>query len=280
MQALFSGKGQARLDDVVQPGILCAFDFDGTLAPITSHPEGARLPRDVLERLLHLSSLTPIAVLTGRSLSDIRARLGFDPPYVVGNHGVEGMADAADLARHEACCRAWRAQIDAALGKQQQLQANNQTGMQAGIQAGIHLEDKRYSLSLHYRAAPDHAAAAARLQGLIARLEPAPRVVAGKCVFNLLPPDSFDKGGALLQLLRRSGAAGAIYVGDDVTDEDVFRMRSDEVLSVRVEYAAGSAAEFYIPEHADIARLLDELIRRLARMQAGKAAQLAGPERA
>jgi trehalose 6-phosphate phosphatase len=83
-----------------------------------------------------------------------------------------------------------------------------------------------------------------------------------------------------LQLLRRSGAAGAIYVGDDVTDEDVFRLRRTEVLSVRVEHVADSAAEFYIPAHADIASLLDELIGRLARLQPGKAAQLVGPDHA
>ncbi len=268
MQPLFSARGQARLDQVVQAGVLCAFDFDGTLAPITSDPGAARLPTEVLERLLHLSSLTPLAVLTGRSLADIRARLGFDPPYVMGSHGVEGMADAAALARHEDCCRDWRRQLAA------WLEAD------AALARGIMVEDKRYSLSLHYRAASDHAAAAQGLTALFARLEPAPRVVAGKCVFNLLPPDASDKGGALLELLRRSGAPGAIYVGDDVTDEDVFRLRRHDVMSVRVEPIAGSAAEFYIAEHEDITRLLDALIDRLARLQAGKAAQLAGPGRA
>lgn len=257
MRALFSEKGLARLDGMVRPGVLCAFDFDGTLAPITSDPAAAMLTPDVLARLLRLSVLTPVAVLTGRSLADIRARLGFDLRYVVGNHGVEGMADAADLARHEACCRAWRKQLDALLAEH------------AGAGRGILIEDKRYSLSVHYRAASDQAAAAATLRDLIAQLSPPPRVVSGKCVFNLLPPDSFDKGRALLQLMARSGAANAVYVGDDVTDEDVFRLRRDDVLSVRVELLEGSAADFYIPAHADIARLLDELIGRLERHQAG-----------
>jgi trehalose 6-phosphate phosphatase len=268
MQALFSDKGEARLNDIVHPGILCAFDFDGTLAPITSEPAAARLPPEVLERLLQLSSLTPIAVLTGRSLADIRARLGFDPPFVVGNHGVEGMADAADLERHAACCRGWRRQLEIMLADHPELGS------------GIHTEDKRFSLSLHYRAAPDQAAAAETLRSLAARLDPLPRVVTGKCVFNLLPPDSYDKGRALVELLRRSGAQHAIYVGDDVTDEDVFRLKHDEVLSVRVEPVADSAADFFIPTHPDIVRLLDELIVRLSLAQKGKAGQLAGPRRA
>jgi len=265
MQSLFSAAGRARLDEIVQPGVLCAFDFDGTLAPITSEPGQARMAPAVLQRLLMLSSLTPIAILTGRSLADIRTRLGFDPPYVVGNHGLEGMTDESDLARHEDCSRAWRAQLAPLLARD------------ARLGAAVRMEDKRYSVSLHYRGSPDHAAAAAWLTALAGRLEPAPRIVGGKCVLNLLPPGAADKGSALREVLRRSGAPGAIYVGDDVTDEAVFRLPRTRLLSVRVECVAASAAQFCIPGHADIARLLDELSRRLRRREPGKAAQLAGP---
>lgn len=266
MRPLFSEQGQARLRDIVQPGVLCAFDFDGTLAPITRDPAAAFLTPEVLERLLRLAELTPIAVLTGRSLADIRARLGFDPLYVVGNHGVEGMSDAAELERHASCCQAWRSRLAALLAAHPELGTD------------ILIEDKRYSLSLHYRAASDQAAAAAVLRDLIGQLTPAPRLVTGKCVFNLLPPDSYDKGRALVELMKRSGAASAVYVGDDVTDEDVFRLRRHDVLSVRVEYMSNSAADFYIPDHADIARLLDGLIESLSRMQENSASQPAGPD--
>lgn len=269
MQSLFSAAGRACLDRIVQPGLLCAFDFDGTLAPISSEPAHARMAPEVHERLLGLSSLTPIAVLTGRSLADIRARLGFDPPYVVGNHGLEGMGDdEVALAQHEACCRAWRAQLAPMLAQ------DTVRG------TGIVLEDKRYSLSLHYRAAPDHAASAAWLAALAARLEPAPRIVGGKCVLNLLPPGVADKGLALDELMRRSGAPAAIYIGDDVTDEAVFRLRRPGLLSVRVECTTGSAAEFCIPGHGDIGRLLDDLTSRLRQLEHGKAVQLAGPRQA
>ncbi|QAU34379.1 trehalose-phosphatase [Janthinobacterium sp. 17J80-10] len=261
MQPLFSDAGRARLEQIVQPGLLCAFDFDGTLAPIVTEPGAAHMDPEVLQRLLQLAELAPVAVLTGRSLEDIRARLGFSPAYLIGNHGLEGMADESELVRHEQICRAWHAQLTQQLGKLRD----------AG--AGIILEDKRYSLSLHYRATPDHVASAAMLAALAARLDPAPRIVGGKCVINLLPPGVADKGNALRELLRRSGAHGAIYVGDDITDESVFRLRHAGLLSVRVECAAGSAAEFCIPGHADIGRLLDQLIGRLRR----HGPQLRGP---
>ena len=269
MQSLYSVAGLERLDQLVQPGMLCAFDFDGTLAPIVTEPDAARMPPDVLQRLLRLEELAPVAVITGRSLDDIRARLGFSPSYVIGNHGLEGMANEHELASDEEICRAWHAQLARHLRQE------------SGPGTGILLEDKRYSLSLHYRATADHAASAAWLRALAMQLDPAPRIVGGKCVINLLPPGVADKGHALCELLRRSGANGAIYVGDDSTDESVFRLRRAGLLSVRVECAAGSAAEFCIPSHADIGRLLDELIGRLRRaspqeLHAGCEADAAG----
>ena len=252
MHSLFSRLGRGRLDRIVQPGMLCAFDFDGTLAPIVAEPGSAGLQPAVLRRLLHLNALAPVAVITGRSLEDIRARLGFSPTYLIGNHGLEGLADEQELDRHAEICRAWRAQLAPHLNRED------------GPESAILLEDKRYSLSLHYRASADHAASAAWLGALAGQLDPLPRIVGGKCVINLLPGVA-DKGRALSELLRRSGAPAAIYVGDDITDEAVFRMRRADLLSVRVECAAVSAAEFCIPTHAHIERLLDELIERLRR---------------
>jgi trehalose 6-phosphate phosphatase len=65
-----------------------------------------------------------------------------------------------------------------------------------------------------------------------------------------------------------TGARHAIYVGDDVTDEDVFELRRPDIMTVRVEYLAGTAAEFYLPHWTDMVGLLDELIKRLQKMQA------------
>lgn len=253
MQPLFSAAGLARLAEVAQPGMMCVFDFDGTLVPITDEPMRAQLSHAVLARLVKLAARVPVAILTGRSIADIAPRLGFAPHYLIGNHGLEGLPGwDADLDRHAQCSQLWRQILDAQLGDRD------------NFDPAIWIEDKCYSLSVHYRAARDPAQSASKLSALFAQLEPAPRIVAGKCVFNLLPQGAADKGVALQRLLQESGAASAIYVGDDVTDEDVFRLDRDDLLSVRIEYLLGSAAEFYIPEYEDIVRLLDALIDRLA----------------
>ncbi len=94
--------------------------------------------------------------------------------------------------------------------------------------------------------------------------------MAGKCVFNLLPQGAADKGSALEQLMRETGAPSAIYVGDDITDEDVFRLQRRDILSVRIEKGASSKADFFLNDRIEIAQLLDELIARSRNLQAEK----------
>jgi len=252
MTALFSITGYARLDDVVKPGLLCAFDFDGTLSPIVALPELAMLPEEIMHRLVALSHYAPVAIITGRELDDIRQRLGFTPDFVVGNHGIEGLPGWEDTAeRHREVCRLWHERLMTCLNKP------------GSVDPGMTIENKKYSLSVHYRHARDHKAAAALLQKLFMHLEPLPRVVTGKCVFNLIPQDAADKGVALEQLMNISRAASGIYIGDDVTDEDAFRLSRANLLTVRIECNTDTAAEFFLRRRQDMAQLLDELISRL-----------------
>jgi trehalose 6-phosphate phosphatase len=257
MTLLFSEEGLARFDEIVKPGLLCAFDFDGTLAPIVAQPERAFLPPDLREKLVELSNYAPVAIITGRSVEDLNARLDFKADFIVGNHGLE--------ERYEAMCGGWRDQLAAALGRQDLPDSQ------------IWIENKRYSLSLHYRLAQDPEQAEAKLATLFKSLTPAPRIVAGKYIFNLLPEDAIHKGSALEQLIRATGATSAMYVGDDVTDEDVFRLRRSDLLSVRIEPEPGSAAPYFIEHRQNVTQLLDALITRL---QALKARNWTQPEAA
>jgi trehalose 6-phosphate phosphatase len=256
MVPLFSEAGLRRLDEIVGPGLLCVFDFDGTLAPIVPQPDKAILPQEVLQRLSALASHVPLAILTGRSVADIRSRVPLEPNYIIGNHGSEGMpgwhVNSDDYRR---LCRTWKEILS------QALQDERKFG------PGTWIEDKDYSLTVHYRAAPENEQVKKNLSALFAQDIPAARVIAGKCIFNLLPPNAPHKGDALEKLMEISGARHAIYVGDDVTDEDAFQLRRHDIMTVRVEHFAGSAAEFYLPHWPDIVGLLDELIKRLQELQ-------------
>lgn len=250
---LDSAQGRRALAQFAVPGLLCAFDFDGTLAPIVADPGSVRLPEHLRIRLQALQRAVPVAIITGRAVDDIAPRLGFEPTLLVGNHGMEGLpGDRAAVAaeRHRAVCAAWRKQLESLLAAEYP-------------DPGVHVEDKRYSLSVHYRHAQAAARAAQDLAPLLATLDPAPRLVAGKCVYNLMPPGAADKGSALECLMRETGARCALYLGDDVTDEDVFRLHRPDLLGVRVEPSEHSAAAYYLPHIDDVPHLLDLLIGQL-----------------
>lgn len=244
-ESLSQGGWQALCDFAVQSP-LCLFDFDGTLAPLAANPDDVWLPPAVRQQLLSLQQRVPVGIVTGRSLDDMRERLGFAPNYLIGNHGLEGVP--GDRRRHDAlvaACRNWQTWLAPRL---------------AAIDPAIWLEDKRYSLSLHYLQAHDHAWAQAALAELIGQLTPAPRVIPGKCIVSLLPADRGDKGEAVRQLLRFTQRDTALYVGDDVTDEDVFRLPEPGIFSVRVGTDAVTAARWHIDDHAAISHLLDVLL--------------------
>jgi len=232
---------------------MLAFDIDGTLAPIVAEPWRAHISDELRACLRSLAATTPVAIITGRAVKDARPLLGFSPHYLVGNHGAEGIPGfEAQSSAFQRVCAAWLAELSA-------------TADARGWRAmpGIMLEDKQYSLSFHYRHAARPALARQMLEQRVARLAPLPDIVHGKRVLNLLPPDAPHKGEALQILLGLSGCTRAMYVGDDVTDEDVFRMRMPEVLSVRVGRKRKSAAQMYLKNQADVARLVRRLVAML-----------------
>jgi len=252
MVPLLSSEGVGRLRVIARPGMLCAFDFDGTLAPIVPWPDQAYMPKEVADRLARLAERAPIAIITGRSLADIQTRLPFVPDFVVGNHGMEGLPGwEARAARHAQLCAGWLQQLDDMLRNDSHAQ-------------GMTLENKHYSLSVHYREAPDAERAQRYLSQRFDALVPRPRVVSGKAVFNLTPEDASHKGNAWLRVIEISGARSALFAGDDVTDEDAFGIKRDGLLSVRIEASATSVADCYLPGFSAMTELLDLLVERLA----------------
>jgi trehalose 6-phosphate phosphatase len=220
---------------------LLAFDFDGTLSPIVSHPSKAGTTRSFLpwlEKLSERGALT--AVITGRSLKDVKPLLHFKPDFVVGNHGMEGLeAFSTSGTRARKVCRAWVKGLKSSWPDIR----------------GAFLEDKKESLSLHYRGVCSPSTARHALAALADRLQPKPRVIGGKYLLNLVPPGSPHKGLALKEVMRLSQRPFALFVGDDDTDEDGFR-QDGQILSIRVGKKRDSAAEFYLPAQKDVGRLL------------------------
>jgi trehalose 6-phosphate phosphatase len=229
MEHLLSTRNLKILESFCFARTLFAFDYDGTLAPIVDDPNKAKMSPLIEDRLVKFSKSRPIAIITGRRSSDIEMLLPFKPNFVIGNHGAEGAQSEQDLLKMKELCERWLFTLKDALPVLKNM--------------GITLEDKTYSLSFHFRTSRDMAVAEGTIHFFIDSL-PFSRVTKGKCVVNVMPEFSIDKGQALTRILNAEKFQFGVYFGDDKTDEDVFRRGSSRLLTVKIGNEISSARYF------------------------------------
>lgn len=244
MRHLLGQSGEAALAALLRRSPLLGFDFDGTLAPIVPRPEQARISQCVSNKLRRLASRLPVAIVSGRCAADVRRRLDFEPYCVVGNHGAD-----LEAARGPEAARTLDGLRGQLAARAQELQ-----------QAGVAVEDKDLSLALHYRLSPRPPEARALIQDILRGTTDACRVFPGKMVENVVPAGVPDKGTAMHQLVRQSGAACALFVGDDVNDEPVFSSAPDDWLTIRIGRDPDSDADYFLDSTAEVGLLLDRLL--------------------
>ncbi|MDO9005281.1 MAG: trehalose-phosphatase [Aquabacterium sp.] len=251
---LFTPPGQQALEAVMQRRPLLAFDFDGTLAPIVTRPDDARVSIGVAQRLAQLAAHLPVAIVTGRSVDDVAPRLGFDPHYIIGNHGAE------DPEQPQLPPEVYTALTDQLNVLRVKIEGN----ADALASAGIQVEDKRHSLALHYRLARDRDAALITIETLLRGLDPALSSFGGKCVVNVVAADAPDKGDAVAMLVKRSQSGAALFIGDDLNDESVFESAEPHWLTVRIGREDPlSRARYYLDTHSEVATMLQKMLALL-----------------
>jgi trehalose 6-phosphate phosphatase len=254
MKYALSPGGRATIERLATAKFLLAFDYDGTLAPIVASRERARMRAATRELLRKVTALYPCIVLSGRSVSDVTARLGgVELAAVCGNHGAEPSAGASRLERQVS---RWIPLLEARL---------------SGL-PGVELENKRFSVAVHYRSARAKGPARRAILEAATSLG-AVRLVGGKQVVNVLPAGAPDKGSALSRLSRRIGCDAVLYVGDDDTDEDVFKLngrdpsfRSRQLITIRVGSKRSSLARYYLRSQLEV----DELLRTLVDLRTAR----------
>lgn len=246
-----STDGRSALRRLLSRPTVLAFDFDGTLAPIVARPDEARMSHAVSRRLARLAELVPVAIITGRSVDDLRSRLDFVPHDIVGNHGAEVGGGAGQDPSTQQALQAFRHRLG--------------TQSQALSEVGVTVEDKGFSLALHYRLAAQPARALHRVQALLSDLEPGLRAFDGKMVHNVVPADAPDKAEALRRVLSRHGMDRAFFAGDDVNDEPVFEAACANWMTVRVgREVASTRAQFFLDSPAEMSVLLEAMLNELA----------------
>jgi len=227
-------------------------DFDGTLAPIVSDPREAFLDeetRDLLGSLNRLPGMR-IAVISGRAIADLEARVGLDLIYA-GDHGLEIRGQGLQFTQPDA-----GAQQPALLDLVGALR--NDLG---GV-PGVLVERKGFSASVHYRNSLVRDVPFIRriVERHISRHRDAFILREGKKVFEIRPNVSWNKGKCacwILEQLDRPDSL-SICIGDDETDEDLF-IELPHSLTVRVGAAPWTAARYLLEGTPDVLPFLSRI---------------------
>ena len=218
MSGLPAALEAALVEFAARRPLLVASDYDGVLAPLVGDPSAAVPLPGVAEALARLAAAdgVTVALVSGRGVADLQATSGLSGPYRwVGSHGEEFdgplVGELAD--RRDALAELLAPAV-------------------AGV-PGARLEVKPASVAVHVREVQDRPAAAALLERARTMVDSSLTLKPGKEVLEIAVTDA-DKGTALRRLVADLGAAAAMYLGDDVTDEDGFRALEPHGLTVKI----------------------------------------------
>ena len=235
--------------------LLLMTDYDGTLTPIVDDPADAILADDTREQLTRIarSPRSSVAVISGRGLEDLRARVAVPEVIYAGCHGLEIMGPGLEFRHPDA------------IAQQSMLWAVGETLVRrAPAVSGMRVEPKGLAVAVHYRHVPPdeirrveiELARAIREQG--SRL----KIFHGTKVIEVLPQVAWTKGECarfIQEHVLPSGPGPALwmYLGDDWTDEHAFEVLSGLALTIRVgDLVPASKAAYRLKDVAEVRELL------------------------
>lgn len=229
------------------------FDFDGTLAEIAERPDDVEVTeatRQTLASLLDAFS-GAVAIVTGRDIATID---GFLAPVKLPIAGVHG------LVRRDANGAMHKPQFDSEALHivEERIKPLIET------EAGLLLEHKHGAIALHYRLRPELEAVCLEAMEQAVAAAPAINLRRGKMVIEAIG-HSTDKGMAIAGFLEEPPFAGRrpVFVGDDLTDEDGFRMVNQRN-GISIKVGAGETnAQYRIKNREELLSLLNNLLEQL-----------------
>jgi len=254
------GDFEAWLGGFVADHRLALFlDYDGTLTPLRRHPSEAVLGPSMRAAVEACAARedTDVTLISGRALSDIEKLVPVPGVTFAGNHGLEILGPDLAPFRHD--------DVAYYVGRLEKLAPRLE---QVCIE-GAWVEEKGASLTVHYREADEaqHEQFAQEIRALIQRAGFQARNA--HCAVEARPPIGWDKGHAVLHILRaRYGPAWSesvrtVYAGDDHTDEDAFRVLRGLGITFRIGPSdEQTAALRHLPNVDGVQALLEWLARR------------------
>src|SRR2546429_4317032 len=260
-RALREGEALARRFAGKQPAVF--LDYDGTLTPIRDRPEDAVISNSRREAVRRLAERVPVVVVSGRDRQVVQKLMGLDNLIVAGDHGFDiwsptgGSIQREEGASFEGFLREVEARLRAAL---------------ADVPGAL-VEPKKRSVAAHFRLVPEEQRPRVKkiVDTLLSEHPEKLKVTPGKMVFEIQPRLDWDKGKAVLYLLKALDLdrddVVPVYLGDDITDEDAFRALAGRGIGIFVgsaddpETAGRSTAADYV---LNTIGEVEEFLNRLA----------------
>jgi alpha,alpha-trehalase len=218
--ALTSGREIEGRLGTTRPAVF--LDYDGTLTPIVARPDLATLGDSMRDVIASLARRASVAVVSGRDVRDVKDMVGLDGIYYAGSHGLDIVGPDGNPVRPEHVG-------DSGRYEHSLTRAEDELRGRLRSVEGALLERKRLALAVHFRqVTDDRVREVEKAVEVTSNAYPDLRVTTGKKVLELRPDLDWDKGRALLWLLAELGLDSPevtpVYLGDDDTDEDAFRV--------------------------------------------------------
>ena len=231
---------------------LILLDYDGTLSPFTrlpSHAAPTRMVLSFLERLVSDEKNT-VVIISGRDARTLDKWLGHLPLCFVAEHGVYIKHKQSDWESQTTLATEWKDEIRPLL--------------QAFVTrcAGSLMEEKEHTLSWHYRNThPGLGFVRSRelLNNLVQLTANTPvQIIDGNKVLEVRQT-GVDKGVTALKMVNHYSPDFTLCIGDDTTDEDMFKALEGKGITVKIGTGA-TAANYNIPTQPEVLPFLEQLV--------------------
>jgi trehalose 6-phosphate phosphatase len=234
--------------------LLMFLDYDGTLSPIVEKPDLAVIDDERRKVIQMVSDKYITSIVSGRAKLDVKNRVNIASCYYAGSHGFD-------------ISTPFKQDLTFADGFVPMLnQIYNELCVELEPFEGVILENNIFTLSVHFRLARDEDFT--EIEKIVkSKITEKTKLTQGKMVFEFRPNIEWNKGKAvlkLLELMNKSTNIFCIYIGDDKTDEDAFKVLKEEGLGIGIFVGSNTSntdASFYLKDPNEVEKFLQKLIQ-------------------
>ena len=191
----------------------------------------------------------PVAIITGRSLDNIMDILNIDKMIYAGNHGAEvwngeKLVEGEELLENKQAIKKIIEELKEALSSIK----------------GVLIEDKGITASIHFRmvSSGDIYKMLNTFWEIADKYKELFRITSGKKVFEIRPHGIWNKGDAVQWIWKNlDGNRMPVYIGDDVTDEDAFKVIRGKGFGISI--GKSKEADYYIDSQEEVRKLLQRI---------------------